>query len=119
MIKDRIIRVILIGQAKEEFERLNKLVGQQKSSGRESSEEITLLNSIKNKINLIKENPFYGDNIPKRLIPKEYDVPNLWRVELANFWRMLYTIRGDRIEIICFILNILDHKKYSKRFGYK
>ncbi|OYT41259.1 hypothetical protein B6U80_01735 [Candidatus Pacearchaeota archaeon ex4484_26] len=115
----RSVRVILLDQAKEEFEKLNKIVGQQKARGRESSEEITLLKSIKNKINLLKENPFYGDNVPKRLIPKEYDVPNLWRVELSHFWRMLYTIRGNQVEIICFILNIFDHKTYSKKFGYK
>ena len=60
-----------------------------------------------------------GNNIPKKLIPKTYDVPNLWRIELSNFWRMLYTIKGDRIEIICFILNIVDHKKYNKIFGYR
>jgi hypothetical protein len=78
-----------------------------------------LLNSINQKKDFIKANPFYGDNIQKRLIPKEYNVHNLWRVELSGFWRMLYTIKGDQLEIICFILDILDHKKYNKKFGYK
>lgn len=68
---------------------------------------------------MIKKNPFYGNNIPKKLIPKQYSVTNLWRVELSHFWRMLYTIRGDTIEIVCFILEIVDHKKYEKLFGYK
>ena len=67
----------------------------------------------------IKVNPFYGDNIPKKLIPQDYNVPNLWRTELTHFWRMLYTIKGDQIEIICFILGILDHDKYNRKFGYK
>ena len=110
-MKNKSTRVILVDQAKEEFEKLNKIVGKQKAGGMESSEEITLLKSIKDKIDLLKENPFYGNNIPKKLIPKTYDVPNLWR--------MLYTIKGDRIEIICFILNIVDHKKYNKIFGYR
>ena len=44
---------------------------------------------------------------PKNLIPKDYDVQNLWRVELSGYWRMLYTIKGDQIEIICFVLDIL------------
>lgn len=78
-----------------------------------------MLKSIKQKIEFIKANPFYGDNIPKRLIPREYAVQNLWRVELTNFWRMLYTIRGDQVEIICFILDIMDHNRYNKIFGYK
>lgn len=119
MIQDKTIRLILLGEAKEEFERLNGIAGWQRAKGIENSEEIGLLNSIKNKIELLKKNPFYGDNIPKRLIPKEYDVPNLWRVELSSFWRMLYTIRGDQLEIICFVLEILNHKDYNKRFGYK
>ncbi|MFC1774783.1 hypothetical protein ACFLZN_00525 [Nanoarchaeota archaeon] len=78
-----------------------------------------LLRSIRQKIDFVKTNPFYGDNIPKRLIPKEYNVKNLWRVELSQFWRMLYTIKGDQIEIICFVLDIIDHDRYNKRFGYK
>jgi hypothetical protein len=70
-------------------------------------------------VDFIKANPFYGDNIKKKLIPKEYVVDNLWRVELINFWRMLYTIKGDKVEVICFILGIMDHKIYDKKFGYR
>lgn len=107
------------GQAKESFENLNKIVGEQITKGMQNSDEIQLLNSIKQKIELVKQNPFYGDNIKKQLIPKNLSVPNLWRVELSQFWRMLYTIRGDNIEIICFILHIIDHPTYDKLFGYK
>ena len=39
--------------------------------------------------------------------------------ELTGYWRMLYTIKGDQIEIICFVLDILDHKSYDKIFGYR
>jgi Txe/YoeB family toxin of Txe-Axe toxin-antitoxin module len=113
------VRIILLGEAKNEFEKLNSIIGEQLARGRASSDEMSLLNSIKNKIELIKKNPFYGDNIPKELIPKQYKVPNLWRIELSQFWRMLYTIRGDEIEVICFVLEIVDHKNYNKMFGYK
>ena len=113
------VRVILLDNAKEEFERLNVIVGKQLELGKQSTEEMQLLNSIKQKINLIKSNPFYGDNLAKHLIPKEYNVTNLWRVELSQFWRMLYTIKGDQIEIICFVLDILSHPAYDKKFGYK
>lgn len=113
------VKIFFLDDADIEYKRLNEIVGQQLKEGKENSQEIQLLKSIKQKIELIKVNPFYGDNIPKRLIPKEYGVPNLWRVELSNFWRMLYTFKGDRIEIICFILDILDHNKYNKKFGYK
>lgn len=112
-------RVVLIGQAKEEFECLNEIVGQQIKDGKENTDEIQLLNSIKQKVEFLKANPFYGNNIEKRKIPKTYNVSNLWRTELSQFWRMLYTIKGDQIEIICFILEIIDHKRYDKVFGYK
>jgi len=32
---------------------------------------------------------------------------------------MLYTIKGNDVQIICFILDILDHNDYDKKFGYK
>ena len=113
------VRVILIGEAKVEYEKLNNIVGKQIKSDKKSTDEIQLLNSIKQKRDFVKANPFYGDNIAKKKIPKEYDVKNLWRVELTNHWRMLYTIKGDQIEIICFVLDILSHKDYDKKFGYK
>ena len=113
------IRVILLDEADSEHKRLNAVVGQQAKEGKENTEEMQLLRSIKQKTDLIKANPFYGDNIPKRLIPKSYNVQNMWRAELTGYWRMLYTIKGDQIEIMCFILDILNHKDYDKKFGYK
>ena len=113
------VRVVLLDQAESEYKRLNELVGQQLREGKEQSEEIQLLRSIRQKIEFIKANPFYGDNIPKQLIPPTYQVANLWRIELTQFWRMLYTIKGDKIEVVCFILEITDHKQYDKIFGYK
>lgn len=113
------VRTIMHGQAKESFEHLNKIVGEQIAKDLQNSDEIQLLHSIKQKIELVKQNPFYGDNIKKQLIPKNLNVPNLWRVELSHFWRMLYTIRGDNVEIVCFILHLIDHPTYDKLFGYK
>ena len=112
-------KVILLDEALSEFNRLNEIVGQQLQTGKENSEEMQLLKSIKQKIELIKANPFYGDSSKKTLIPQEYNAKNLWRVELTHFWRMLYTIKGDQIEVICFVLDILSHKDYDKKFGYK
>lgn len=113
------VRVILLDEADREYKKLNEIVGQQLKEGKENTEETQLLRSIKQKRDFIKVNPFYGDNIKKKLIPTCYNVQNLWRVELTGYWRMLYTIKGDQIEIICFILDILDHDNYNKKFGYK
>ncbi len=113
------IRVIFLNEAKIDFEKLNEIIGEQNIRGAENTNEMQLLRSIKQKIEFIKANPFYGNNIEKVKIPKSYDVQNLWRVELSQFWRMLYTIKGDQIEIICFILDIINHETYDKKFGYK
>ena len=116
---NKIVRVILLDEADEEYRRLNEVVGQQIKNGKENTQEMQLLKAIKQKRNFIKANPFQGDNIGKKKIPESYNVNNLWRVELTGFWRMLYTIKGDQIEIICFVLDILDHKIYNKKFNYK
>jgi hypothetical protein len=119
MIK-RKTRVILLENANSEYKRLNEIVGKQIKDGRKNSDEMQLLRSIKQKFELIKLNPFYGDNIPKRIIlQSNYDVKNLWRVELSKFWRMLYTIKGDQVEVICFVLDIVDHSAYNKKLKYK
>jgi hypothetical protein len=74
------VKVILLNEADTEYKRLNETVGQQLIEGKENTQEMQLLRSIKQKRDLIKANPFYGDNIEKRKIPKVYEVTNLWRV---------------------------------------
>lgn len=32
---------------------------------------------------------------------------------------MIYTIRGGEVEIISLILDLMNHKDYEKKFGYK
>ena len=74
---------------------------------------------------LTKNNFQYGDPIKKDLLPEEYKkkygITNLFRVELPYFWRMLYTtLQGNsEIEIVAFVLDIQDHDKYDKMFGYR
>ncbi len=111
------IRVKLSPEAEEVYKHLN-------AQAPESKLERMILNAVNQKIELIKANPHYGVGIQKKLIPKEYmmkyGVTNLFRVELPNFWRMLYTLTAEgEIEIIAFILDIIDHKAYNKKFGYK
>ncbi|MEK6928097.1 MAG: hypothetical protein AABX11_06720 [Nanoarchaeota archaeon] len=53
------------------------------------------------------------------MIPDKHKVANLWRVELSQFWRMIYTIKGDELEVICFVLELVDHPSYDKLFGYR
>jgi len=112
------IRVILSHDANKIY---NDLIRKATTSKKERS----ILLAITKKVELIKSDPHYGDPISKSLIPKQYikkyDITNLFRIELPNYWRMLYTLRDGEteIEIIAFILDIVDHKEYNKKFGYK
>lgn len=115
----RQIRLILTGQAREEYELLRKVVEEQRKKGATNSEEIRLMKSINNKSELLKLNPVYGQSVPKDLIPDTLDVDNLFRVELTGYWRMLYTLKTNQIEIVNFILYIVDYKAYDKLFRYR
>jgi len=114
----KIVKIILSPEAKEVYKYLNEQAPNSKT-------ERMILKAIKQKSYLIKLNPHYGDPISKKLIPKEYiekyKITNLFRIELPNFWRMLYTLtEGEtKIEIIAFVVDIIDHKIYNKKFGYK
>jgi hypothetical protein len=70
----------------------------------------------------LKENPFCGIAIPKRLIPKiyirKYGINNLWKYNLPGAWRLLYSIAGNRVKIVAIILEWLSHKEYERRFKY-
>lgn len=82
-----------------------------------------MLNSINNIIRKLKINPGLGDLIPRRYISKStvarYGTDKILRIELIGYWSMLYTLIGDEVEIIAFILEFMGHDKYNKRFGYK
>ena len=80
------ITIKLIGDAEKAFNDLNRIVGEQRSQGITSSKDITLLNSINRIFDVIVNNPFYGENAKKDLIPKEYrqkyDADNIFIVDL-------------------------------------
>jgi len=123
MFQGKEVSVKLSEEADEVYQELNKIVGEEKLKGIDSSFHHTLLRSINRVRDLLKQNPFAGDQVPKRQIPQKYikkfDVDNVWRIELADRWRLVYTITGNQIEIITFIIDIFDHKDYDKVFGYK
>ena len=107
------VRILLKDQAKEAYLELKK---------RNDKDSRTLLNSIERIFDILKTNPQFGDPIKKDLIPPEFiksGIKNVYRIELSNYWRMLYTLEGSKIEILVFILKIFDHKDYNKLFGYK
>lgn len=112
------VRVVLSPEAEEVYNFLNK-------EASDSKNEQAILNAVNKKVDLIKENVHYGNPVAKKLIPseyvKKYGITNLFRVELPNYWRMLYTLTNgeSEIEIIAFVLDMVDHRSYDKKFGYR
>ena len=114
----KIVKVILSPEAEEVYKYLNQEAPNSKT-------ERMILKAINQKIDLIKSNPHYGEPIGKEKIPDEYKLKygttNLFWVNLPLFWRMFYTLidGGTNIEVVAFVLDIIDHNKYNKKFGYQ
>jgi len=112
------VRLILSPEAQEVYKYLNEEAPTSKT-------ERMILKAVNQKVELIKSNPHFGNPIAKDKIPHEYSqkygVTNLFRVELPAAWRMLYALtEGEsEIEIIAFVLDVIDHKQYDKKFGYR
>jgi len=81
-----------------------------------------LYNCLKRTLKEIEKNSFSGIQIPKRLIPKEYsrkyNIRNLWKYNLPNAWRLLYSIESDGIVVVSIVLEWLGHKEYERIFNY-
>lgn len=84
--------------------------------------ERELFTFVDQAINNLEKNAFCGIQIPKNKIPKEYVLKygamNLWKYDLPNAWRLIYTIRGAKVIVVSLILEWLTHKEYERRFHY-
>jgi len=87
-----------------------------------TSEEQELYRLISRAADGLKESPFVGIKIPKTVWPKKYvqkyAINNLWKYDLPDGWRLIYTVKGSTLEIVSIILEWFDHKNYERRFGY-
>ena len=98
-------------KVKEAFDRLKESAGEKRLYD-------NLLRAFKD----IAESPSAFIHIQQKLIPKEYrekyGIDNLWKYDLPNGWRLLYSLGRDEVEIIAIVLEWFDHKNYERRFGY-
>ena len=86
-------------------------------------QEVLLKKWLDRAIKDLEINAFCGTQIPKKLIPKEYEIKfgaihNLWKYDLPNGWRRVYTVKKDKVVVLSIILEWFDHKDYEKRFRY-
>jgi len=109
-------RILLSKEFSETYERMKT-----RSTAKDGDAEY-LLGIIDKGIHKIERSKTTGQKIVKRQWPKyyvrKYGVTNLWRVRLDNYWRLIYTIVGDHVEIVVVVLELMGHKDYDKRFGY-
>ncbi len=123
MFENKKIIVALKDDAKTQYFFLQNLVEEELDKGKVNTDTQKLLCSINRTLALLKTNPHAGIHISKRKIPREYTqkyrVKNLWKCNLIQHWRLIYVIESDEIKVVNIVLDVLDHKKYSKKFGYK
>jgi len=78
---------------------------------------------VENGLDMLKENMFAGQRIEKKKFPKYYvqkhEINNLYKYNLDTRNRLVYTLVADRSGIAVVVLEILNHKEYEKRFGYR
>ena len=99
----------------------SKLKQQYASLQNSTHEDSRLYFSISKAIDDLKKSPTTGTKIQKKIWPKEYikyGITNLWKYDLPNAWRIIYTIETNEITIMSIILEWFSHKEYEKRFKY-
>lgn len=100
-------------------ERLKQAFNKLKDS---KTEDLQLYELLKRAFEDIENNPSGFIHVPKNLIPKEYkqkyNIDNLWKYDLPNGWRLLYSLSRDKVLLLAIILEWLDHKNYERRFKY-
>jgi len=99
-----------------------KLKGEFESLKEGKYEDKQLYSFIDRALDDLKENPECGVKVPKGYWPKEYTkgygVLNLWKYNLPNAWRLVYTLESDGVKIVSIVLEWFNHDDYEKRFGY-
>ena len=86
------------------------------------AEDTKMYNLLSRALEDIENNAFCGIQIPKKLIPadyiKKYNIKNLWKYNLPDAWRLIYSIQGKNLLVFSIILEWMDHKTYERRFRY-
>ncbi len=120
-LKDKQKIVQTIGSADQAIVKLEENIQAAEAQGKTPAKADTqLLKSIHRIIELLKTQPFIGEPVPHDLWPKEFSTfPNLFRMELSQFWRLLYYVTGDEVRVISVIFEIGPHSQYDKIFGYR
>ncbi len=89
-------------------------------SGKSDEKDLYLF--IDRAIDDLKANPYCGIRVPNKQVPKEYrkkyGADKIWKYNLPNAWRLIYTIEADEVTILSVIIEWFNHTEYNRRFNY-
>lgn len=81
-----------------------------------------LYKAIQETIHSLKSDTIVGIHLKQNQIPKYYlkkhDVNAVYKVDLPGYWRLIYGITAIHGEKKAYFMELFDHEKYNKRFGY-
>lgn len=87
-----------------------------------TSEDKRLLVHLDKAFDKLKLDPFYGNRIQKKRIPKayidKYHMDNLLIFNLPGAWRLIYFVERYGDNIIVVIVDFMSHTEYDRIFGY-
>ncbi len=120
-LKDKQKIVKVVGAAAEALAKLEERIHALEAQGKTPPKtDRQLLRSVERALNLLRTNPFAGDSVPHKLWPGEFsNLPNLFRMELSNFWRLIYYVGGNEVKVVSIVFEICDHEHYDRIFGYR
>ena len=87
------------------------------------SKDEWLHQKVQDAFDALKEDLLSGGKVPKSRIPRYYrqkwEVQNLYVLDLGPDWRLIYTVEFDGVGSGVVVLDVLTHKGYDRRFGYR
>ena len=88
----------------------------------QNSQEKYLDKLIDAAIDLLGQRPTAGEQVQRKLWPKVYralGIPCLFRYKLNDNYRMTYSlIKIKSNPLFAWIIEVMDHTEYNRRFGY-
>jgi len=87
-----------------------------------NSSDRSLFYSISKAILVLKSDPSSGIKLSKKIWPKDYvrkySLTNLWKYNLSDAHRLIYTVISDDSMFLVLILDWFNHKSYEKKFNF-
>lgn len=81
-----------------------------------------LVKAVREVVSHLRSDRIVGKRLIRKQIPqyylKKHDVNAVFKVDLPGYWRLIYGVVEIHGEKKALIMEIFDHKRYNKRFGY-